>query len=193
MKISRKELIEDLLHLADDATVRVSAFRTLSPDQLNFKPDPTRWSILECIEHLNLYGEFYLPEIERRILAAKPASAATTFSSGLLGNYFANLMKVTNGKIKKMQSPKDKNPAGSSLTSTTIERFLKQQEWLRSLLTQAQHVDLTNTKASISLTSFVKLRLGDTFRFFIYHIDRHVTQAQRVLATLERQSDAVQN
>ena len=78
-----------------------------------------------------------------------------------------------------MKSPKDKNPANSALTITTIDRFLKQQERLKALLMQAKQVNLTKTKTSISISNLVKLRLGDTFRFLIYHIERHVKQAER--------------
>lgn len=90
-------------------------------------------------------------------------------------------MKVKNGKIFKMKTLSDKNPLGSELTITTIDRFLKQQEMLKSLLEQARNADLTRTKVPISLTRFMKLRLGDTFRFFVNHIERHVLQAQQVL------------
>ena len=50
---------------------------------------------------------------------------------------------------------------------------------LKSLLNQAREVDLTKTKVPISLTRFIKLRLGDTFRFFVYHIERHILQAEK--------------
>jgi hypothetical protein len=90
-------------------------------------------------------------------------------------------MKVKNGEVKKMQSPKDKNPINSQLSVTTIDRFLKQQQLLASLLTQSKTINLTKTKTAISLSSLIKLRLGDTFRFLVYHIDRHIQQAERVL------------
>jgi len=82
-----------------------------------------------------------------------------------------------------MKTPIDKNPLGSQLSVTTIDRFLKQQEMLRSLLERARHIDLTKTKVPISLTKFIRLRLGDTFRFFVYHIERHIRQAENVLAS----------
>jgi hypothetical protein len=185
MKIGRQDLINDLLKRTEAASERASAFKSLSPVDLNFKESSERWSILQCIEHLNLYGDFYLPEIEKRILESKHSPEAGTFTAGVIGNYFTNLMKVDNGKMTKMKSPKDKNPTGSSLSITTIDRFLKQQERLRTLLHQAQNIDLTKTKASISLTPFIKLRLGDTFRFFIYHIERHIVQAEKVHEQLD--------
>ena len=178
MQTDNNTLIDELLVIAEKATEKARKFRDLREDQLNFRESPERWSILECIEHLNRYGDFYLPAIERSILGAAHRSAA--FRSGAIGNWFANLMKVKDGRILKMKTPGDKNPIGSKLTTLTLDRFLKQQDMLKSLLNQARNVDLTKTKVPISLTRFIKLRLGDTLRFFIYHIERHVIQAERV-------------
>jgi hypothetical protein len=183
-------LIDELLLMLEKSTQQAKTFLNLSPEILNYKPAPNQWSILECIEHLNLYGDYYLPEIERRIIESSQASANSIFKSGLIGNYFANLMLVKNGSIKKMKTPKDKDPQNSQLNSTTIERFLKQQEKLTNLLNKARTSDLTNIKCSISLSKWIKLRLGDTFRFLIFHIDRHLKQAENVkINWLERKTE----
>ncbi|MBK8704565.1 MAG: DinB family protein [Saprospiraceae bacterium] len=179
MQIRQDLLIDELLALTEKAIESANTFKKLPLRELNFKKTSEEWSILECIEHLNLYGDFYLPEIENQLLKSTTKSNNLIFKSGILGNYFANLMKANNGKITKMKSPKDKNPSNSELSILTIERFIKQLEKLKSLLQQSRTVDLTKLKAAISLTKFIKLRLGDTFRFLIYHIERHILQAQR--------------
>ena len=181
MQIENNILVEELLTITEQSIVFAKKFKTLSVHQLNKKQNPSAWSVLECIEHLNLYGDFYLPEIERRILSQETQRSSKVFKSGLIGSYFANLMQVKNGKLKKMQSPKNKNPNNSILTLTTIDRFVKQAEMLKSLLLQSKGLNLTKTKTSISLTKYIKLRLGDTFRFFIYHIERHMLQAEQAL------------
>jgi hypothetical protein len=155
--------------------------KLLSIEVLNRRESKDKWSALQCIEHLNLYGDFYLPEIEKQLLKNDRSPNAILFKSGWVGNYFANLMKVNNGKVKKMKSPKDKVPDPSSLSITTLDRFLKQQERLEKLLHQAEETDLAKVRCSISLTPLIKLRLGDTFRFFIYHIERHVYQAEKAV------------
>jgi hypothetical protein len=180
MQTEVRTLLEEMAQITEVCMAAAKQFRTLSAAQLNYKTDPESWSILECVEHLNLYGDFYLPEMEKQILAQKEQLPGTIFKSGLLGNYFAELMRGKNGKIKKMKSPKDKNPVHSRLSVTTIERFIKQQERLLNILRLAGSVDLAKTKTAISLTRLIKLRLGDTFRFFIYHMERHIAQAQRV-------------
>lgn len=183
MKTIAQQLIADLTQRVEKATETVQAFHELSPEQLNFKKHPESWSILECLEHLNLYGDFYLPEMEKQILGASHQKASV-FKSGILGNYFANLMLPGPDKIKKMKSPKDKNPSHSELSVATIDRFLKQQEHLLGLLEMAKRVNLTKTKTAISLSKLIRLRLGDTFRFYIFHIQRHVLQAEKIHASV---------
>lgn len=174
-------MLDDLLQRVEAASLAVLKMKNLTPEQLNWKPGAESWSILECLEHLNLYGDFYLVELEKSLLRGPQDPSAEVFKSGMLGDYFARLMQPQNGKIKKMNSPKDKNPAHSDLPITTLERFLKQQERMVGLLRMARGVDLTKAKTPITLTKFVKLRAGDTFRFVIYHIERHIAQAERLV------------
>lgn len=186
MKFKKNELINDLKKDVENAISEAENFKNLTEADLNFKKNAESWSILECLEHLNLYGDFYLVEIENRILKAKPSPTSTVFKSGILGNYFAHSMQPKpDGSIpNKMKTFKDKNPANSDLPITTIDRFIKQQRKMLTLLEQAKRVDLMKVKTKITLP-ILKFRLGDTFRFVIYHINRHLIQAKRVLVNYE--------
>jgi len=185
MQTTSNGLINDLLARLDKAGATVRSFRELSNGEMNARQMAGSWSLLGCIEHLNLYGNFYLAEIEKQLLENKGLPASPVFKSGLIGNYFANLVQLKNGRLKKMKTPSAMNPAHSALSVTTIERFLKQLDMLRSLLEQARHTDLVKVKTSIALTRLIRLRLGDTFRFLVYHIERHVWQAQQTQASLQ--------
>ena len=178
MQTSNDTLIDELIALTDACTSSAFKFKSLPVETLNFKETPEKWSVLECLEHLNRYGDYYLPELEKAITDGRVRSSPRLYRSGMLGNYFANLMKVKNGRVVRMKTLADKNPAGSALSLITIDRFIKQQEMLRSLLEQSRTVDLTKTKVPLSIARFIKLRLGDTFRFLINHIERHVIQAE---------------
>ena len=178
MKIINSQLIAHLLMITTNSTEKIQELRELGIDELNKKSAPNKWSILECIEHLNLYGDFYLPAIESAIRSQKATSNPEIFKSGIIGNYFVNLVKTKPGRVKKMSTTKEMNPLGRPLTLTTIDRFLMQQAHLKSLLTQAGQVDITKTKTPISITRFIKLRLGETLRFTVHHIERHVAQVE---------------
>jgi hypothetical protein len=150
------------------------------PDSfLNRRPAPESWSVLECLEHLNRYGRFYLPEINKRIRESH-GKESSVFKSGWLGNYFANSMLPKDSGMKKMKTFRNMNPIHSKLEKQVIVEFLEQQQEMLRLLGKARKVNLNQTKTNISISKWIKLKLGDTFRFVIYHNERHLAQAQRI-------------
>ena len=84
-----------------------------------------------------------------------------------------------------MKSPKDKVPDLSKLYKKTVQRFIQQQDRMLSLLDQAKKVNLMKIKTNLSISPLIKTRLGDTFRFVIYHIERHMIQANNVATTIK--------
>ncbi|MEQ8704118.1 MAG: DinB family protein [Phaeodactylibacter sp.] len=179
-------LIADLTARTENNIQRAQQLREQPEAALNRKPSPESWSALECIEHLNRYGEFYLPEIRER-LGSTSHKGSGVFKSGWLGNYFAKSL-MPKAKLNKMKTFSAMDPAGSSLDKTALSTFLEQQTETLELLKQARNVDLTKTKTSISISSWIKLRLGDTFRVVIYHNQRHLDQAERAVGDLVKQT-----
>ena len=178
MKIQSQDLIEDLIQRTKDVLNQAEQFKRIGEEQLNWKPDPSRWSILECLEHLNRYGDFYIPEITLRINKAEK-TGQQIFKSGILGNYFAKSM-LPKEKLNKMKTFKSMNPVGSKLDKLVVEKFIDQQKKLLHLLDKARNINLNTVKTSISISTWIKLRLGDTFRVVIYHNQRHMIQAEKV-------------
>ncbi|WP_020528099.1 DinB family protein [Flexithrix dorotheae] len=179
MKISNTSLIEDLIERTRENLNQAESFMEFSSEMLNWRQYENKWSILECIAHLNLYGDFYLPEINNRIENARQLDNPI-FRSGWLGNYFAKSM-LPREKLNKMKTFKSMNPLGSKLDKEVLKEFINQQKTMLRLLDKARTIDLTKTKTSISISNFIKLRLGDTFRVVIYHNQRHIVQANNVL------------
>lgn len=179
MKITQHTLIEELLSMTQEIVNQAEKYKLLPMDQVSWKPNLKSWSILECLEHLNLFGEFYLDEIKKRMENSNK-KANLFFRSGLFGNYFANAMLPKNGKAKKIKTFRDKDPSNSTLPPETIDRFLKQQQQMLKLLKEAEQYDLNKIKTSIAIP-VVKIKLGDTFRVIIHHNQRHIWQAENVL------------
>jgi DinB superfamily len=61
----------------------------LSPEQLNWQPGPGAWSVGQCLEHLCIANEVYLPAISSS-LEGKPISAAQEIRLGWLSRWFVN-------------------------------------------------------------------------------------------------------
>ncbi len=179
MKLNQTRLIDDLRAITAENIKSATDLMAVPIDLLNKKSSSQSWSTLECVEHLNLYSDFYLPELTKAINNSKP-EFNEVFISGWLGNYFANSM-LPKAQLNKMKTFKDKNPNGRKLTMEVLHTFIYEQNTLLSLLDKCRNINLTKIKTSISITSWIKLRLGDTLRVVIYHNQRHIAQAHRAI------------
>lgn len=177
-----EDLIQTLLEQTQKITEQAEQLKSLDLQTLTWKSNPNSWSILECIEHLNLYGDFYLPQIEEKITTSNTKNEVE-FKNGFLGNYFAKSM-LPKEKLNKMKAFKDKNPLNAKLDKTVIDNFIAQQEKLITLLNQSRNVSLNKVKITTSISTVFKLKLGDTLQFYINHIIRHFDQIEKIKAWL---------
>lgn len=179
MKTTSAEVINDLIERTEANLRAARELNKRSANELNYRVAPGSWNVLECIEHLNFYGDYYIPEIENQIISS-PYPSEEVFKSGFLGNYFAQSMLPKEG-FKKMKTLKSSNPLGKKLGKEVIDHFIAHQQKLLELLKRAKHVSLSRTKTGISISKYLRLRLGDTFRVVVYHNQRHLLQAKRTL------------
>lgn len=155
------------------------------PEVLLQSPAPGKWSVVQVIEHLNTYGRYYLPKI-RKALAASKDQYEPFYTPGWFGNYFTNsMLPGKNGTIKnKMKTFKNHRPPADLDSLPVLNEFLKQEEELLHLLSEAKTANIGKIRIPISIASFIKLKLGDTFRFLIAHHQRHFVQISNTLAAL---------
>ncbi|GAB3900967.1 DinB family protein [Larkinella knui] len=183
------ELARDTRTLAE--TVEKEFSRMTSKD-LNRQPAPDRWSIAQCLDHLNSYGHYYIPLLENAVLKGEQQQLAAPprFRSGWLGNYFANAMKPkADGSIGlKSKAIKAHTPASNLDGRAVLTLFLEQQQAILDLLDRAKRVNIQTLRVPISIARFIRLSVGDTFRFLIAHQQRHVLQARRAASELNLQS-----
>lgn len=174
-----QQLLQTLSTQTEQLLLRATQLKNLEEETMRRRPSETEWNILECLEHLNLYGDYYIPEIHAAIHKA-PNPSEDEFKTGFLGNYFAKSM-LPKEKLNKMNTFKNKNPLHASLNRAAIDRFVAQQNELLRLLNEAALVSLNHTKIKTSLSPLLRLNLGDTFRFYINHMIRHFAQIERIL------------
>lgn len=178
-----ESLIKSLIEQTRQIINQVERLKKYNLHTLTWKKNQNSWSILECLEHLNLYGDFYLPQIEEKIKNSN-TKMDVEFKSGFLGNYFAKSM-LPKEKLNKMKTFKDKNPLNAKLEKNVMDEFINQQIRLLDLLNQSRNVSLNKVKIETSISSLIRLKLGDTFQFFINHIIRHLNQIDRIQTEME--------
>ena len=85
---------------------------------------------------------------------------------------------------KKMKAPKNATPVAVPNSQEELDEFISHQHQLLNILSIAKNVDLNKTRVPTSLSSLIKLKLGDTFRFFIAHEQRHAVQVNNILEAI---------
>ena len=169
MKTSSVNFLNRLTEIVDQQPVE-SLARTY--------PDG-RWNVLQVLEHLNTYNRYYLPLLEQKITTTK-TKPENEFRSGWLGNYFTKMMLPRpNGSVQKMKAFRNHVPSSTLNAQQVITEFLAGQRKLVHLLEQAASCNLNGNRIPITLSSLVRLQLGDVFRFIVAHNERHLLQIER--------------
>lgn len=163
-------------------------FQTLGENQLNWKASPEKWSILQCLEHLNLTSRHYIPQMQMAVQKAIASnhSPVEYFKRGFIGNKMTTGTRPkADGKISNpIKTFKNYNPNNlppSKSTQVVFDEFLKHHQDLLAIIAQSKMVNMNKIKVKSLLGSILKFKLGDAIEFLIAHEQRHVLQAQRVL------------
>jgi uncharacterized damage-inducible protein DinB len=172
------ELITDVRRIIDSARFLETADHT----KLAYSPDKQKWSVVQILEHLNAYNRHYLPLIEKE-LAPVPETHDQWFNSGYWGEKFVKMMKPGNVyQIRnKMKAMKAYTFSNNLNIDTVLKEFIGHQETYQRLLELAKSRDLNTIRIPITITSMIKLKLGDMLRFLIAHQQRHMIQARNTL------------
>jgi hypothetical protein len=153
----------------------------LTPEQLTLRPDPTRWSIAECLAHLNATGTGYLPLIEEAIKQGREQKifGKGPFKPGWLGRL---LKWIAEPPPKfRMRAPKIILPPPTITDpALVIKEFAQlQDEWER-LMHACEGLDLEKIKCKSPFPPLPPLRLSAPIPWMLAHERRHLLQAEKI-------------
>lgn len=181
-----EQLSKSVRHLAETVA---HSFESMSLVDLNYKPAPNSWSMLQCLEHLNRYSRYYNPALANAIAQHTGEQAHIgSISYSWLGKKSVEMVRLQN--TKKHKTVKHMNPNNSQLNRATVGEFLQHQQELLQLLYDARKVDLNKKAVPVEFFKLLKLRIGEALEFVVLHQERHVQQALRVKQQLAQQAAA---
>lgn len=187
--ISSQLLLQQLEKLTNRLSEIVARdFTSLSAEQLNWKPNSDRWSIAECLLHLNYFSKYYFPATKNGIVQAQKRKTKpnTTFKSSWWGNRMVEGVQLlpSNQAKKLLECPIKYDPTFQDASQIDghqiVNVFLENQTALLEMLVTAKEVNIQKTKISVAFYGFLSIPLGNMFQYIIYHNERHIVQAQRV-------------
>jgi len=156
-------------------------FGGLSTAQINWKPDPKRWSVAQCLDHLIAGNrELHRPideiiegRTQTRVLERAPAYAR------LWGRLMVRQLRPE-AKLK-LTAPSKATPAASAIDRDIVRRFVDQQS---DTIRRMQLLDERNRGDVVLTSPFawpVVYRAIDACRIIVAHERRHLAQAERVV------------
>ena len=157
----------------------------LTDAQLNWRAAPDRWSIAECLQHLNIAVSQTLPKFDAAIAAGRAAgkTAPGPFRYGWFSRWMVDSMepppKRRMGTFKIFSLP-----AGAMYRAhDLLPEFAAVRDRLAQRVRQADGLDLGRVKVTSPVNRLLRLPIGAYFAFVIAHDRRHLWQAREVRST----------
>jgi len=169
-----------ITHLKTNLASADTILLGLSNSQFNWSPEPGRWSIAQCIGHLNLINGQDLPRLASVIDTARTQGVKGTgpFHYGWLSRKFIILMELP--PTKKFKSPKQFTPPPEAVIDTSLAEYRRISNELLQLAQKARGLDLSKVKTGLAGVPVIKMPLGARFSLLATHDTRHLWQADQV-------------
>jgi hypothetical protein len=152
----------------------------LTPDQLTRRPDISKWSIAECIAHLNVTAATVQPLIGKAIANGRKENllGKGPFKLGSRGRLL--IWIATPPPKFRMRAPKSVAPPVSiPEPGRLLEEFMKAQDNWGRLWQDAEGLDLARINIGPLLSPF-RCHVSASFPWMMAHQRRHLSQAENV-------------
>jgi hypothetical protein len=177
-----RETLPVLIDVASKVPSQVRAeFGALRTDQLNWKPNPDKWSVGQCFDHLIVSNSEYFPIFDRVLQGKTTSNTIWESLPGLPRMWGQMLIKsVSPDATRKQKAPKILAPTTSAVDAGIIIRFLDQQLRVVDYLNTITAVDAEKIIITSPVARVITYSLLDACRVIVAHEQRHILQARRV-------------
>ena len=156
-------------------------FGGLDVQQLNWKPDATRWSVAQCLEHLMTANRLMLRGAADALNPSRPKTIwqRLPFLPAVLGPMMVRSQAPEN--TRRFTAPAAARPATSDVARDIVEQFIEQH---RDAAGQVSLLDEGVAVETIMSSPFVRVitySVLDGWRLMVAHDRRHLAQARRVM------------
>jgi DinB superfamily len=176
-------LLREFAAIREDAEKLISG---LSDEQFNWRPAPEKWSIGQCITHLNLIDALELPAISAAMEDARRKNRTSNgpFRYGRLSTWFIRNIEPPPSSLLRAKAPKAYVPPESQPLDDAMGAFRRVQARIIDLVGAANGLDLARVRVRTPVSRWVTFSLGQEFRLMAAHDRRHLFQAWGVRRAL---------
>ncbi len=179
------EILDYLRQFEDAIESAQHVVEGLSREQLEWNESPDRWSIAECLSHLNVTADQYYPAIDRSMRRARERGllGKGPFRHGFLMNRFISMLEPP--PRRSFKAPQNFKPRTKNLANE-VGIFFAHQDAIMKRVRQADGLDLASVRLVSPVSRFLRMSLGQCFALLATHQRRHLWQSARVKEALKR-------
>jgi DinB superfamily len=152
--------------------------RGLNSEQLNWKPAEDVWSVGQCLQHLYVANEVYLPAITNA-LENRPPSPVQDITPGWLGRWFIRTYIEPSPRGRRARAPRKIAPA-LQVDLSVLDRFLQSNDVARDLVRRASACNVNRIRFSNPFIPLLRFTVGTGLEIVWSHQRRHLLQAERI-------------
>ena len=155
----------------------------LNTERLNWQPMAGSWSVGQCLEHLCIMNETYMPAISAA-LEAKPNSPVEQITPGWFGGWFLRNFVEPSPNGRRASAPSKIRP-GAKVDLSVIDRFLADNKSCRELIVRARAKDVNRIRFWNPFVPGLRFTVGTGLEIIVSHEQRHLLQAEQVRDSAE--------
>lgn len=150
----------------------------LTEEQLNWQPSPGCWSVGQCVEHLCVMNEVYLPPIAKA-MEKKADSPVEEITHGAFSRWFIRSFAEPSAQAKQAKAPPKIRPT-RHVSIGVLERFLAGNQACREVIARARTKNVNRIRFWNPFIPGLRFTAGSALQIIASHERRHLLQAQRV-------------
>ena len=175
-------MLEEVEAELDDATKRAwQLVKSTDPRFFTVRPTPGSWSAAECLSHLSISTEEFLPLLRNAIDEAKAKGFTSTKkpSMDVVGRVLRWFLEPPIRQRVKTAAPFV--PKSVRAKAEAFGEFSSLQSKLVDLMHEAEGLDLKKVKLVSPFDKRVKYNVYSAFRIIVAHQRRHLWQAEKAV------------
>jgi hypothetical protein len=173
-----REQLERIEAIKRDALALVDA---LTDEQLNWRPDPSRWSIAQCLHHIVLSGAGYVSRLGELVETSRKREqlGQPPLRPGMLSGWFIRSMEPPpRFKAKTFRSIEP--PPASMSRDAVFNEFIAFHDELANRVRAMRDVNLNGARMPSPFFRPLRFTIGQVITLLITHARRHLWQARQV-------------
>ena len=132
----------------------------------------------QCLEHLCLASDVYLPAIANSLLD-RPVAVVQEITPGWFGRWFIRNYIEPSATTKRARAPKASVPTAQA-DPAILDRFLRSNDQTRKIIDRARNHDVNRIRFRNPFVPVIRFTVGTGFEILSKHQCRHLLQAERI-------------